>query len=194
MYRTVAFMSKAELTAKENVVFDLIQDAAEAGRPCPGNKLFAAIFGTVDFAGFSRILRALERKGLIAVEARGRLPRVVTLLASGRKTYDGRETRAAQRRPSLPPARSERPAPADAPRPFNIRPGFEAPVALTCQFIDGDAASEPGRCGTPVYRRSLCEDHFSVCYRRANRADDEALRREIEYAMGGGRDMYGIVA
>ena len=141
----MTFMSNTELTAKEIIVFDLIRDAAQVGRPCPGNKRFAAIFGTADVAGVSRIVRALEHKGLIAVEARGRLPRVVTLLASGLKTYDVREARVPLQLPSRPPPRGNFTVPVFTPHRFNIRPGFEAPAAATCQFIDGDAAADPRR-------------------------------------------------
>ena len=189
----MTLMSNTELTAKEIIVFDLIRDAAQGGRPCPRNKRFAAIFGSADIAGVSRILRALEHKGLITVEARGRLPRVVTLLPSGLKTYDVREARVPRQRPSRPLKPSNFTVPVLAPCPFNIRPGFEAPPAATCQFIDGDAAANPRRCGAPVFRRSLFQIHFALCYRRTNPPDDQALRRDIEYRMGRGPEIYGFV-
>ncbi len=71
-----------ELTYNEKAVMALLESAADAGVACPSN---TAIGNRLGMSGGSEILSSLERKGLIKVE-RGSSKRVVTILATGKRT------------------------------------------------------------------------------------------------------------
>ena len=169
------------LTAKEMAVLHLIEGAARSGRRCPGNRVVADVLGSRDVAGMSRIVRRLEAKGWIAVEQRGRLPRVVTVLATGLRTFDVRDDRERDdrraRRPKSAPIVAHASAVKPSGRPvFDMARGFEAPPATTCRFILGRPEAHPKTCGRTVYRRSYCRAHYALCYEvRVGRAREVAV-------------------
>ena len=157
------------LTAKEMTVLRLIDGAARSGRCCPGNRVLADVLGSRDIAGMSRIVRRLDAKGWIAVEQRGRLPRVVTVLATGLRTFDARDDREQNDRRARRPKPGPVTAHASAVKPlgqpaFDMARGFEAPPATTCRFILSRPEAHPKICGRTVYRHSYCRAHYALCY------------------------------
>lgn len=63
----------------------MIERAANAGLPCPTNEAIAAHLGISSIGTASGYLSTLQKRGFIAVE-RGQMSRVVTILATGRRT------------------------------------------------------------------------------------------------------------
>lgn len=73
------------LAPRDRVVYAMLVRAAEAGEPCPCNAEIAAVLGSTSVGAASECVSRLERDGWIAVE-RGNRQRVVTILATGRRT------------------------------------------------------------------------------------------------------------
>lgn len=69
----------------ESVVFNMLNQAAERGDPCPSNDLICVALDASSPSRGSEVLHRLERKGLIKVE-RGTMSRVVTIVATGKRT------------------------------------------------------------------------------------------------------------
>ncbi len=69
----------------DNRVFDALVRAASEGVRCPGNDELALVAGFHGSATSSASLKRLEAAGKIAVE-RGNCSRVVTIIATGKKT------------------------------------------------------------------------------------------------------------
>jgi len=110
-----------ELTFHEKAVLKLVTHAAEMGEPCPSNLVIADVTGSTSG---SALVASLERKGLIRVE-RGNSKRVVTILATGRRTAgqirkphwrDRPETRTKARKVRPKVALAQEPAPESLPR------------------------------------------------------------------------------
>lgn len=66
-------------------ILSAIIGAADVGRPCPTNNELADIGGCQSASGAAGLVRALERKGLIAV-TRYAYQRQVTITSSGKQT------------------------------------------------------------------------------------------------------------
>lgn len=72
------------MTPKEQIVYDMLANAAERGDPCPNNCLLATAVGTTP-AGASAYVNKLEARGLIQVH-RSRRARVVVICDTGQRT------------------------------------------------------------------------------------------------------------
>ncbi|MDQ0250932.1 DNA-binding MarR family transcriptional regulator [Sphingomonas kyeonggiensis] len=79
-------MSASSLSPRETMVYRLLEEAANDGRPCPTNAAIAQTFeGSASDATY--ILRGIEQKGLIRVDRFNRARRV-TIVATGRATEE----------------------------------------------------------------------------------------------------------
>lgn len=74
----------SRLRATERVL-PLLEAAANAGDPCPTNRLIADILGWRSTAQSVAAIIALERAGAIAIQ-RFRASRIVTIIATGKST------------------------------------------------------------------------------------------------------------
>lgn len=68
-----------------DTVLAAVTRAAEAGEPCPTNDQLANLCGFLSPSGGSTALSELEKLGLIKVQ-RGQASRVVTIVATGKRT------------------------------------------------------------------------------------------------------------
>ncbi|WP_133251523.1 hypothetical protein [Zavarzinia aquatilis] len=177
-----------------------LEACAARGEACPTNEVLCARYGLHAPQYGSRLIRALERRGLILVE-RGAKTRVVTILASGARTAGavigrriprGQGTGYREPRPkaakevAAPAARAKTPKAVVAapmpnaqptPRPPTPRGEAWAPPLRDhgggCRFIDG----QPGRtgwtwCGAPrLDGGSWCAGHHARVYIRRPRLD-----------------------
>ncbi|CDO34064.1 hypothetical protein [Novosphingobium sp. KN65.2] len=71
----------SKLTVAQTKVLRVLEQAADAGRPCPTNMEICDRVGIDDV---TPMIRALARKGHIMIES-GHMWRIVTLVASGRE-------------------------------------------------------------------------------------------------------------
>lgn len=71
--------------AADATAMRLIEQAASLGEPCPKNETIAVAIGYSSVSASCRVLNRLEANGLIHVE-RGAINRVVTILATGKRT------------------------------------------------------------------------------------------------------------
>lgn len=71
--------------AVDEIVLRMIVRAAERGEKCPTNDCIAAAIGAASPSSGPTVLDRLARRGLITVE-RGNMLRVVTVLATGKRT------------------------------------------------------------------------------------------------------------
>jgi len=72
------------VTPKEQIIYDMLVNAAERGDTCPANTLLAVSADTTP-SGATNLINKLLKRGLIAVE-RTRRSRVVTITATGKRT------------------------------------------------------------------------------------------------------------
>jgi CTP-dependent riboflavin kinase len=73
------------LRTRAQILFEMIQDAAEDGKPCPTTNKIAEVLGYSSTASVQRILIELLDAGLIEVEVFN-AGRIVTICATGKKT------------------------------------------------------------------------------------------------------------
>lgn len=71
--------------AVDAIVLKMIESAAERGEKCPSNDCIAGAIGAASPSSGPTVLDRLARRGLITVE-RGNMLRVVTILATGKRT------------------------------------------------------------------------------------------------------------
>lgn len=76
-------MSKLDESA--DTVLEMVERAANAGAACPSNLDIAQAIGAKSISSGPKALERLEKRGLIKVE-RGATSRVVTILATGKRT------------------------------------------------------------------------------------------------------------
>lgn len=72
------------MTPKEQIIYDMLANAAERGDTCPTNTLLTVAADTCP-SGATNLINKLLKRGLIAVE-RTRRSRVVTITATGKRT------------------------------------------------------------------------------------------------------------
>lgn len=73
------------LRTRAEILFNMIQDAAEDGRACPTTNKIAETLGFASTASVQRIMLELIDQGLIEVETFNS-GRIVTICATGKKT------------------------------------------------------------------------------------------------------------
>lgn len=78
-----------ESAEREWKVYQALVSAAERGDKAPANWLLAEMVGNQSMATGARLVARLEERGLIAVE-RTRCSRVITIVASGKRTAPSR--------------------------------------------------------------------------------------------------------
>lgn len=122
----------------------MIEGAAEAGLPCPSNPDIAERHGFSSVSSGARSIERLEGAGLIRVE-RGNCSRVVTILASGKRTAG------VVGKPHWRMLRKPRPIAPYA----RTREAVGPPLSMLPVPVDRDPCP---RCGT---RRDLGCIHFS---------------------------------
>jgi len=77
-------MEDSSVTPKEQIIYEMLANAAERGDPCPTNCLLAAAADSTP-SGVSAYVSKLEAKGLIKVQ-RYRMSRVVLITDTGKST------------------------------------------------------------------------------------------------------------
>lgn len=88
-----------ELTQWEMIAYDAIYNAAESGEPCPLNLDIEMMLGCNSTSTAPKVVRRLERKGLIVVE-RFQKYRRIQVVATGKWTADSPSMHVA--RPHVP--------------------------------------------------------------------------------------------
>lgn len=73
------------MTPKEQIIYDMLLNAAEHGDPCPSNAVLATAIGANSMSGPVRYVNDLVAKGYIRV-ARAQRSRIVTITATGKST------------------------------------------------------------------------------------------------------------
>lgn len=73
------------LSPSARAMFAMITLAAEADEPCPSNRALASALGFGSEGHVPAVLNRIQAAGLIRIE-RGRTSRIVTILASGKRT------------------------------------------------------------------------------------------------------------
>lgn len=73
------------MTDREQIIFNILRDAADRGLPCPDNKALAEAAGYKSISGPARVVKLLEERGLIKVR-RGLNWRIITFTGTGRDT------------------------------------------------------------------------------------------------------------
>ena len=81
------------LRTRAEILFNMIQDAAEDGKPCPTTNKIAEVLGYQSTASVQRIFIELVEAGLIEFEAYNN-GRWVTICATGKKTAQPKNTKA----------------------------------------------------------------------------------------------------
>lgn len=78
----------AKRAADEAAILARLTEAAAAGEPCPNNGELARLIGSAVSTHALDILTRLERRGVLAIDRRGK-HRAVTIVATGQRTGDG---------------------------------------------------------------------------------------------------------
>ncbi len=73
------------LSPSARATYAMIALAAEAGEPCPSNRIVAAALGFGSVGHVPAVLNRIQAAGLIRIE-RGSTSRIVTILANGKRT------------------------------------------------------------------------------------------------------------
>lgn len=108
-------MTRAERTAAQDAaVLAAITRAAENGQPCPTNDVLAGLISADSAATSVKVMRRLEKRGLIVVERFG-MSRIVTVVESGKRTTgEPKRVHWRHRDPAAPVKHKPKPAAAPA--------------------------------------------------------------------------------
>ena len=82
---SAAFMSDKKLAANEALIFKLLEAAANRGEACPSNALLASHMGFASKSGPVKVMKNLERAGMISVQ-RYQRDRVVCITSTNKRT------------------------------------------------------------------------------------------------------------
>lgn len=86
MYLDDSFPSPAELSPAEQVIYQMVYEAAENGNPCPLNMDLEDAAGFNSTSMGTTIIQRLQKKGLIRVVSTGQKFRRVQIVSSGKWT------------------------------------------------------------------------------------------------------------
>lgn len=163
-----------DLTPRQQRIYDIIANAARAGKVCPTNKAIAKMEGLTSASAVADIIARLQRKGVIEVERFNR-SRIIYLVDLDLETAPPSLSSLAGHAPHWrlrEPGVDYSDKPGKRPRPFPPPAAWRRkwPRArwhpARCQYLYGSSRpDEIDKCGLPVAKgSSYCVLHHALCY------------------------------